>query len=91
MHRVKIELETAQGELKHRCSMLETQLDTEKIKFVRVEQERDSLKAELSTLMNQLGVAGRERRDEIKLLQQRIQERCKALIHSAYSMLYFYQ
>lgn len=86
IHRVKIELEAAQGELRHHCSMLQAELDTEKIKFVRVEQERDILKAELSTLTNQLGVAGRERRDEIKLLQQRIQERYTwCILHSIYN------
>ena len=90
LHRVKVELEAAQGELRHRCSMLETELDTEKIKFARVEQERDGLKTELGSLKNQLGVTGRERKDEIKLLQQRIQERYKLyMVYIQYMYMYF--
>ncbi len=68
---------------RHRCALLETDLETERMKVGRIESEREVIIAELRTLEGQLAVANHKQTAEVKALQKELQ---KQLVHCQCTM-----
>ena len=75
MTMVKTELERARDQLQHRCILLETDLETERVKVRRVEREKEMVVAENRTLQGQAIVVEDRQREEKRLLEQTVQEK----------------
>ena len=74
-------------QMRHRCALLETDLETEQIKVRRIESEREVIIAELRTLEGQLAVANNKQTVEMKSLQEELQ---KQLVHCQCTCIYYF-